>query len=49
MSARTIDGIEIAFETVWAAVALVAGLLVANAVAPAHLAGDIPRTDDRAC
>ena len=36
MSAQTVDGIHIAFETVWTAGALVAGLLVANAIAPAE-------------
>jgi uncharacterized membrane protein YjjB (DUF3815 family) len=34
MSAQTVDGITIAFETIWVSAALVAGLVVANAVNP---------------
>ena len=34
MSAKTVDGISIAFETLWISAALVAGLVVANALNP---------------
>jgi len=34
MSAQTVDGMTIAFETVWVSAALVAGLIVANSVNP---------------